>query len=477
VTGLLVARGDTILVERYQYARTDRQRLTSWSMAKTVTAMLVGIAIAEGHLRSVDDPAVAYVPALRDTEYGRTPLRRLLQMSSGVAFVEEYTGTDDVARLAADTFEQIGGGGPDAVRTFNQRARPSGIRFSYASSETQVLGLVLRAAVGRPVADYLREKLWAPIGAEADATWLVDRSGQEVTFCCLNAVLRDYARLDLLLAHGGTWRGRQIIPAAWIAEATRAAPDQAHLHAGVATGFFGYGYQVWIFPDWVFPAERGVFALLGVRGQAIFADPARQLVMVHTAVRKQPVDLAGSREAIALWRAVVSDGAAAAPARPRLPDGAVVAGQVGAIGRVGRDDRAQGGERGGGLESASRQRRHQHEEGEPPSHRDPWYTTRPGATCATVPRPSMRPPIFYGRWIVAAGFAIEGLIGALIFHAYGAYVVLLREEFGWPPPSGWWWRSRSCTASPGACGGPSWARSAQTTSGARPSGRSAASPR
>ena len=107
-TGLLVARGDTILIERYQYARHDRHRFASWSMAKTVTAMLVGIALAEGHIRSVDDPAAAYVPALAGTEYGRTSLRHLLQMSSGVRFVEEYSGLDDVWRLAADTFRQGG---------------------------------------------------------------------------------------------------------------------------------------------------------------------------------------------------------------------------------------------------------------------------------------------------------------------------------------------------------------------------------
>ena len=300
-TGLLVARGDTILVERYQYARHDRHRFTSWSMAKTVTAMLVGMAIAEGRIRSVDDPAAVYVPALADTEYGRTSLRHLLQMSSGVRFVEEYSGRDDVSRLAADTFRQVGSGGVDAVTPFNVRAAPSGTRFSYASVETQVLGLVLRSAVGRPVADYLQEKIWEPLGAEADATWLIDRSGQEATYCCLNAVLRDYARLGLLLAHDGNWRGRQIIPSAWIEDATRVRPDQMHLRPGTATPFFGYGYQVW-----VFPGERRMFALLGIRGQAIFVDPASRLVMVHTAVRKQARD-PGGREAVALWRSLVRE--------------------------------------------------------------------------------------------------------------------------------------------------------------------------
>ena len=296
-TGLIVARDDTILVERYQYGRTDRQRFTSWSMAKTVTSMLVGIAIAEGRIRSVDDPASAYVRDLAGTEYGRTSLRHLLEMSSGVRFVEVYSGQDDVTRLSINTFLQLGPGGVEAVTPFNERAAPSGTTFSYASVETQVLGLVLRNAVGRPVADYLSDKVWRPMGAEADATWLVDRSGQEATFCCINAVLRDYARLGLLLAHDGNWRGRQIIPASWIAEATRVRPE-LHLRPGVATPFFGYAYQTWIFPG-----ERPMFALLGVRGQAIYVDPARRLVLVHTAVRRQ---VSGGRTELgALWQAVL----------------------------------------------------------------------------------------------------------------------------------------------------------------------------
>jgi CubicO group peptidase (beta-lactamase class C family) len=292
-TGLLLARGDTILIERYQYGRHDRHRFTSWSMAKTVTAMLIGIAIGEGRIRSVDDLAGAYVPALADTEYGRTSLRDLLQMSSGVRFIEEYTGKDDVSRLAADTFQQIGSGGIEAVTPFNARIAPSGTRFYYASVETQVLGLVLRNAVGRPIADYLQEKIWQPIGAEADATWLIDRTGQEATYCCLNAVLRDYARLGLLLAYDGFWRGRQIIPAAWIKEATIVHPGQPQPANG------GYGYQVWILAG-----ERRMFALRGVRGQAIFVDPTSRLVMVQTAVHKQPRDPA-IRETNALWRNLV----------------------------------------------------------------------------------------------------------------------------------------------------------------------------
>jgi CubicO group peptidase (beta-lactamase class C family) len=264
-TGLLIARGDTILVERYQYGRTDAHRFTSWSMAKTVTAMLVGVAIDEGRIRSVDDLAAAYVPELAGTEYGRTSLRHLLQMSSGVRFSENY-----------------------------------GTKFSYASVETQVLGLVLSRAIGRPVAEYLEQKMWQPIGAEADATWLIDNSGQEATFCCLNAVLRDYARLGLLLAHDGKWRGRQVIPAAWLLDATTIRADQPHLRPGAAVPGLGYGYQTWILGG-----ERRMFLLWGVRGQRIIVDPQSKLIMVNTAVHKRALDIPPLREMGAFWSAVV----------------------------------------------------------------------------------------------------------------------------------------------------------------------------
>lgn len=300
-TGLLIAREDTILLERYQYGRHEAHRFTSWSMAKTVTAMLVGIAIAEGRIKSVDDRAEVYVPELAGTEYGRTPLRHLLQMSSGVRFLEEYSGRDDVSTLVRDTFMHLGPGGPDAVKKFNERAVPSGTKFSYASVETQVLGLVLTRAVGRPVAEYLEQKIWGPIGAEADATWLVDRAGQEATFCCLNAVLRDYARLGLLLAHDGNWRGQQLIPAAWVKDATSRHADQPHLWPGKATPFLGYGYQTWLWPS-----ERRQFAFLGVRGQSILVDPKSRLVMVQTSVRKRPSNDPTAALTRALWESVTA---------------------------------------------------------------------------------------------------------------------------------------------------------------------------
>jgi CubicO group peptidase (beta-lactamase class C family) len=300
-TGLLIAKDDTILYEHYQYARTDADRFLSQSMAKTITAMLIGIAVAENKIKSIDDPVSAYVPGLANTEYGGTSLRALLHMSSGVSFTENYDGADDVARLGRDLFVAPGRDPVASVAQFNTRVAPPETKWHYASSETEILGLVLRAAVGQPVSDYLGERIWQAIGTEADASWVIDGTGQETTFCCFNAVLRDYARLGRLLAHDGAWEGRQLIPKAWLLDATTVRPADAHLAPGTATPYFGYGYQTWLFPG---QARR--FALMGIRGQLIFVDPATKLVMVHTAVRKKPSDIAANSEAITMWMHVVA---------------------------------------------------------------------------------------------------------------------------------------------------------------------------
>jgi CubicO group peptidase (beta-lactamase class C family) len=228
-TGLLLARDDTILYEHYQYARSDRDRFLSQSMAKTITAMLIGIAAADGLIKSIDDDVAAYVTGLAGTEYGKTPIRALLHMSSGVDFKETYNGQDDVARLGRDLFGQPGKAPLASLAQFNTRVAPPDTLWNYASSETEILGLILRAVTGKPVADYLSEKIWKRIGTEADASWAIDGTGQEVTFCCFNAVLRDYARFGRLLAHDGAWNGREIIPRQWLMDATTARSSDAHL--------------------------------------------------------------------------------------------------------------------------------------------------------------------------------------------------------------------------------------------------------
>jgi hypothetical protein len=152
-TALLILKGDTILVERYQYDRTPEQRMTSYSMAKTIVAMLVGVALSEGAIQSLDDRADKYVDELKGTPYGETPIRHLLTMSSGIRFSENYGGADDLATLVRLSMLKQSDGGAATVMPFRTRERPSGERFHYSSADTQVLGLVLRAATGKPLSE------------------------------------------------------------------------------------------------------------------------------------------------------------------------------------------------------------------------------------------------------------------------------------------------------------------------------------
>jgi CubicO group peptidase (beta-lactamase class C family) len=304
VTGLLIARGDTILFEHYRYARTDQDRFLSNSMAKTITGLLVGLAIAEGAIRSIDDTAATYVPELAGTEYGATSLRALLHMSSGVAFHETYQPGDDIFKFHGAVLRSNPVGGIAAIRQFNTREAAPGTRFAYASIETEVLGLVVSRAVRMPLADYLTTRIWQKLGAESDAAWAIDPTGQEVAYCCFIATLRDWARLGLMLANDGAWNGEQIVPRQWLLDATlldaTAVPRDSYLRNTIAQSW-GYGYQVWILPG-----ERRMFVLLGISGQDLFVDPESKLVMVQTAVRKLPVGDPKSPEVMALWYAVVA---------------------------------------------------------------------------------------------------------------------------------------------------------------------------
>ncbi len=299
VTGLLIAQDGMILYEHYQYDRNAQDAFLSQSMAKTITSLLVGIALHEGAIRSVDQPAADYVPGLAGSEYGKTPIRALLHMASGVAFKEVYDGPGDNQTLNRMLFVPGGPVTAKAVTVFNTREAPPDTRFHYAGVETEVLGLVLARAVKMPLTEYLRTRIWQPMGAEADAAWTVDHTGQEIAYCCVSAVLHDWARLGLMLAHDGAWNGKQIVPREFVLSAT--TPEAAFQRPGTATRFFGYGDQIWLFPG-----PRRQFALLGIHGQAIFVDPLSKLVLVHTAVRLKPSNDPAALELRALWAALVA---------------------------------------------------------------------------------------------------------------------------------------------------------------------------
>ncbi|PQV54683.1 serine hydrolase [Paraburkholderia sp. BL21I4N1] len=300
VTGLLIARDDTILYEHYRYARKDTDRFMSQSMAKTIVGMLIGIALSEGAIHSIDDLAAAYVPQLADTAYGQTSIRDLLHMSSGVHFFEDSNAGDDRDKLGRDLFNPHGAGAIEAVKRFNQRDRAPGTHFSYASIETEVLGLVLSHATHQSVAQYASERIWKKMGMESDASWGRDVTGQDITYCCVSATLRDWTRLGLMLANDGKWNGQQIVPRDWVLQATSVASPDSFLAPGKANPLFGYGYQVWILPG-----DHRMFALQGMDGQRIIVDPRSKLVLVQTAVWTSDHD-PGMREVYALWNALVA---------------------------------------------------------------------------------------------------------------------------------------------------------------------------
>lgn len=241
------------------------------------------------------------MPALAGSAYGAATIRDLLHMASGVHFTEDYSGTDDATKLMIGLFGRPGRPAAEILRRFNDRDAPGGTRFHYAGADTETLGLVVTAATGETLSAYLHQRVWTRIGTEGAASWAIDGQGQEVAPCCFNATLRDYARLGRLLAQDGQWEGQQIVPKQWLLDATttRPGPDD-FLAPGSISRATGYGYQLWLLKS-----PRRMFALLGIHGQAMFIDPASGLVMVTTSVRPLPQD-PGSREAFALWQAVVA---------------------------------------------------------------------------------------------------------------------------------------------------------------------------
>ena len=299
VTGFLLIKDGKILAERYQYDRNSANRFVSHSMAKSIVSIAVGMALAEKKIGSLDDTVSKYVPQLAGSPYGETAIRNLLRMSSGVPFSEEYDGKDDLTRFV--TARNVNGS-IDALRLFTTRETEQGKRFRYASSETVVLTVLLRAVTGTTLTDYLTPRLWQPMGAEADATWVRSADGTVSGMGSFNATLRDYGRLGMLLADDGVVGGKQVVPKDYLLDATDWHRQPEAFAPRRATPFFGYGYQFWLFPG-----EKRRFALFGVYGQSVFVDPELKLVMVITAAAKNA--RVGKEsfgpERTALWRGVI----------------------------------------------------------------------------------------------------------------------------------------------------------------------------
>ncbi|QJR10601.1 hypothetical protein DSM104443_01665 [Usitatibacter rugosus] len=298
-TALLVIKDGKIVFEKYQYDRTPDQRFLSFSMAKTVTAILVGIALEDGLILSLDDTAASYVPQLRDSAYGKATLRQLLTMTSGARWDDAPTGSSssDLLKLSDCHVRHRGCESSLALLAAHREQEwTPGSRFSYSGGDTMALGHVLRAVTGQDVTAFTERRLWSRLGAEGDAAWMVDRHGVESFYGFFAATLRDYGRLGLLLANRGTARGTEAILSRqyWTEMTTAQLPAT---QPRVANFYFGYGYQLWLDP------KPGVFCFRGLRGQAIYVDVPKQLVMVRLAVDR-PEDAEASRERDYLWHGV-----------------------------------------------------------------------------------------------------------------------------------------------------------------------------
>jgi len=306
-TGLLVLQDGALVHEEYRLGADPDSRFTSWSLAKSFVATLVGIALKEGSIRSLDDKVADYVPEYAGSAWAGVSIRDLLRMASGIEFDERYHAQfSDIQRVFHKTFV-LGMGIDEAVRDYPAAAaeQPAGSHFHYISINTQVLANVLRHATGKTLVDYAREKLWQPLGMQDSALWNVDNAGTEIAYCCLNTTLRDYAKLGQLYLQDGTWNGVQLLPADWVVESTRRR--EPWLAPGVAAAERGYGYH-W----WVPPLADGEFFANGIWGQVIWVDTRRHVVIVKTSV--DPDFQENMAETIALLRGIARGLTAAQPA-------------------------------------------------------------------------------------------------------------------------------------------------------------------
>lgn len=257
--GLIVVKNGDVLMEHYAPDHAKDSRWVTFSVTKSVTSLLIGAAIQDGYIDSADDPIVKYLPRLAGTEYGKSRVRDILQMASGIAWNEDYQDPEsDVARAGALNGVEL----TDYLGQLPRVAEP-GTRFNYNTAESNLLGEILRSAIGMNAAPYLSQRIWQPMGMEYEANWLLSLpQDRETGGCCISATLRDYARLGLLaLADGVLPDGTRVVPEGWMAAST--TPSQ---------GYEGYGYKWWLYGDQRFGA-RGVF------GQAIFVDPKANVVI------------------------------------------------------------------------------------------------------------------------------------------------------------------------------------------------------
>lgn len=273
-SALLVLRNGSIRYERYMLTGGRDVHWLSWSVAKSFISALVGIAVHEGRIKSIEDPITKYVSSLRGSAYDGVRIKDVLQMSSGARWDETYANPfSDVSRFGTTLFL---GGSLNRFTATLERERTPGTYNQYNSADTHALGMLLTRATGRSVSSYMEEKLWRPLGMESTGHWLLDDHGMEMVFGGLNATARDYAKIGELYRLGGMWQGKEILSKSWVHASI--TPDAPHLTPEAKAGDVfpvGYGYQWWI------PAsQQGEFSAIGIYNQFVYVNPTRNVVIV-----------------------------------------------------------------------------------------------------------------------------------------------------------------------------------------------------
>ena len=284
--GLIIVQDGKIRLEKYALGYAPDGRWTSFSVAKSFTSTLVGAAVKDGYIKSLDDKVTAYIPGLKGSAYDDVSVRQLLTMTSGVQWNEDYT--DPKSDVAQFNLQQPVPGEDITVSYMKTlpREAPAGSKWVYKTGETNLIGVLVSSATGKTLSAYLSEKVWRPFGMEQNAVWMLGPTGHEISGCCLSASLRDYARFGEFILGGGVAGGQTVLPDDWLAAATTKQAD-------IDMPGRGYGYQWWTNDD-------GSFAAQGIFGQGIFIDPKRRLVIASNGnwpTATDPEGVGAAREA------------------------------------------------------------------------------------------------------------------------------------------------------------------------------------
>lgn len=278
---LLVLHNGQIRYENYWLSGGKDVQWPSWSVAKSYVSALVGIAIHEGLIGTVEDSITDYLPELIGTGYDGVSIQDILQMSSGARWNEDYSDSkSDINRLGR--IIALGGSLDKFIATIGPDLKP-GTYNRYNSADTQVLGRLLVKVSGLSLSEYMEKELWRPLGSDQDGYWLVDNKGMEMAFAGFHATARDYARIGELYRNKGKLDGKQIISNDWVQASTTATKQ--HLLSGenpASNNEFGYGYQ-W----WLLDGDEGEFTAMGVYNQFVYVNPAKDIVIVKLSANSE----------------------------------------------------------------------------------------------------------------------------------------------------------------------------------------------